>query len=155
MSEIQLSVVGNVGCDVQFRAGRTGPDVASFRVASTRRYYDGGKGRWADGSTTWLTVVCYRSLAQHVASSVQKGDPVVAVGQLRTQTWTRQDGSPGQREVLEAVALGHDLARGTSAFRRTQRSADAADESVDIGAVIEEVEQSPMAVGSPTTGAAA
>ena len=148
MTEIQLSVVGYVGCDVQFRTSRSGTDVASFRVASTPRYFDRAKGRWTDGQTTWLTVVCYRLLAQHVSSSVQKGDPVVAVGRLRTQTWTRQDGTPAQREVLEAVALGHDLARGTSAFRKAPRLADQSDDSVDVGAVIDVVEQSAAQPGA-------
>ena len=155
MSEIHLSVVGNVGGDVQFRTGRNGTDVASFRVASTPRYYDRRKDRWSDGQTTWLTVVCYRSLAQHVASSVQKGDPVLAVGKLRTQTWTRPDGSAASREVLEAAAVGHDLARSTSAFRRTRRAVEPADESTDIGAVIEEVEQALPAAEPAAREAAA
>lgn len=142
MTDIQLSIVGYVGGDVQFRTSRSGTDVASLRVASTPRYYDRAKGRWTDGQTTWLTVVCYRLLAQHVSSSIQKGDPIVAVGRLRTQSWTRQDGTPAQREVLEAVALGHDLCRGTSAFRKMPRLADSTDDSVDVGAVIDEVEQS-------------
>jgi single-strand DNA-binding protein len=143
VSLMQLSVVGYVGCDVQFRSSRSGTSVASFRVASTPRYYDRSKGRWADGQTTWLTVVCYRSLAHHVASSLQKGDPVVAVGRLCTQAWTRPDGTPAQREVLEAMALGHDLARGTSAFRKTPRLAESGDESMDVGAVIDDAEQAP------------
>jgi hypothetical protein len=61
VTDIQVSVVGYVGCDVQFRTSRNGTDVASFRVASTPRYFDQAKGRWTDGQTTWLTVVCYRA----------------------------------------------------------------------------------------------
>jgi len=148
VTEIQLSVVGYVGCDVQFRTSRSGTDVASFRVASTPRYFDRAKGRWTDGQTTWLTVVCYRLLAQHVSSSVQKGDPIIAVGKLRTQAWTRQDGTPAQRDVLQAAAVGHDLARGTSAFRKAPLLSEQSDDSVDVGAVIDVVEQSAAKPGA-------
>jgi single-strand DNA-binding protein len=161
VSEIQLSIVGYVGGDVQSRTGRTGTDVASFRLAATPRYYDRAKGGWTDGVTTWLTVVCYRSLAKHVAASVKKGDPVLAVGRLRTQSWTRRDGSAATRDVLEAVALGHDLTRGTSVFRKTPRPAEGADEAGEVGAVIEDAEQAHLAAeaqraaGTPVPVAAA
>jgi single-strand DNA-binding protein len=55
-----------------------------------------------------------------VAASVRKGDPVVVVGRLRTSVWEK-DGQSHERLVLEADMVGHDLNRGTSAFRRRPR----------------------------------
>jgi len=73
-----------------------------------------------DGNTTWIEVSCFRLLAEHVAASVHKGDPVVVVGRLRTSVWEK-DGQSHERLVLEADMVGHDLNRGTSAFRRRPR----------------------------------
>jgi single-strand DNA-binding protein len=65
-------------------------------------------------------VSCFRLLAEHVAASVRKGDPVVVVGKLRTNVWEK-DGQTHERLGLEADMVGHDLNRGTSAFRRRPR----------------------------------
>jgi single-strand DNA-binding protein len=67
-------------------------------------------------------VACFRTLAQHVAQSVRKGDPVVVVGKLRTNVWEK-DGQAHERLVLEADMIGHDLNRGTSSFQRPPRLA--------------------------------
>ncbi len=110
--EAVITITGYVGTEVEARAGGA---VAKFRLASTPRVKS--KGEWGDGATTWIEVACFRSLAEHVLSSVRKGDPVVAVGRLRTNTWEK-DGQSFERLVLEAEVVGHDLNRGTSAFRR-------------------------------------
>ena len=67
-------------------------------------------------------MVCFRTLAQHVDQSVRKGDPVLVVGRLRTNVWEK-DGQTHEKLVLEADMVGHDLNRGTSAFRRPPRLA--------------------------------
>ena len=79
------------------------------------------KGEWGDGNTTWIEVSCFRALAEHVASSIRKGDPVVVIGRLRTNAWEK-DGQSHERLVLEAETIGHDLNRGTAAFRRKVRA---------------------------------
>jgi len=109
-------MTGYVGGDVEYR--NTTLATGSFRLACTPRIRRAGD--WTDGETTWLTVTCFRSLAEHAASSIRKGDPVVVVGRLRTQVWLK-DGLQQERTVLEALTIGHDLTRGTSAFNRSER----------------------------------
>jgi len=46
---------------------------------------------------------------------------VLATGRLKTRQWTAEDGSSREALELEAYAVGHDLNRGTSAFRRAER----------------------------------
>ncbi len=118
--EAQLTVTGHVGADVELRrTQQTNTPRASFRLACTPRVYR--QGSWSDDPTTWLTVICWRSLAEHVAASVSRGDPVVVTGRVRTQTWTDDDGSH-ERMVVEATTVGHDLSRGTSTFHRIPRA---------------------------------
>ena len=42
--------------------------------------------------TSWFSVTCWRTLADHVRDSVRKGDPVLVHGRLRTDVWEREDG---------------------------------------------------------------
>lgn len=94
-----------------------GVPFTSFRLASTPRYFDGRQGAWADGKTEWVTVKAFRDVAFNVAASVHKGDPVLVHGRLLTQEWQSETG-PRTTLVVEAVALGHDLTRGTARFAR-------------------------------------
>lgn len=119
MNETTVTVVGNVATKPVFRETPNGP-VVRFRLAATARFFDRGAQEWKDGHTNFFTVWAWRSLAANVASSVSVGEPLVVRGRLKVrseerggQSWTSAD--------VEASALGHDLSRGTSAFRRTSR----------------------------------
>ena len=115
--EAQVHITGYAGTEVENRGNGT---VSAFRLACTPRIK--AKNGWSDGNTTWLEVACFRTLAQHVAQSVRKGDPVLVVGKLRTNIWEK-DGQTHERLVLEADMVGHDLNRGTSIFQRPPRVA--------------------------------
>lgn len=117
--EMAVTMTGNVGSEVEHRVTRTGLATASFRMACTPRVYKDGE--WHDQATTWIGVECFRGLADNVASSLGKGEPVVVHGRLRTRSWTDTNGALHERLVVEATAVGHDLNRGTSAFRRVNR----------------------------------
>lgn len=134
MNEITVSVVGNVASDVVFRKVGNGTSLSSFRLASSTRYYDKGRREWADGSTTWFTVFCFRECAENVSSSLTKGDPVVVTGRLTAREWEKE-GRRGTSLEIEAKHLGHDLSRGSTAFKRRVRAARAD----DTGEVLEEI----------------
>ncbi|WP_306320533.1 MULTISPECIES: single-stranded DNA-binding protein [unclassified Streptomyces] len=118
-SETMVTVVGNVATTPVFRELPTGP-VARFRLAAHTRRFDRVQNAWVDGHTNFFTVWAWRTLGTNVQSSLALGEPVVVQGKLKVrdeerggQHWTSAD--------IEAVAIGHDLSRGTSAFRRPSR----------------------------------
>jgi single-strand DNA-binding protein len=119
MNETMVCVVGNVATQPVCREMSTGSS-ARFRLAVTSRYWDREKNEWTDGHTNFFTVWARRTLAANVASSVALGDPVVVQGRLKVRTEQR-DGQSRVSADVDAVAIGHDLSRGTSAFRRTPR----------------------------------
>ncbi|CBG72947.1 MULTISPECIES: single-stranded DNA-binding protein [Streptomyces] len=119
MNETMVCVVGNVATQPVCRELSTGSS-ARFRLAVTSRYWDREKNEWTDGHTNFFTVWARRTLAANVASSVSLGDPVVVQGRLKVRTEQR-DGQSWASADVDAVAIGHDLSRGTSAFRRTPR----------------------------------
>ncbi len=116
MNDITVTVIGTVGTDVRYTPGEKGARV-NFRLASTARYFNRSTDSWTDGPTTWLDVVCWRRLADHVESSIAKGDPVIVCGRLRVRQWENERGN-GQSVEITATTVGHDLNRGTSAFSR-------------------------------------
>ncbi|MFD7298553.1 single-stranded DNA-binding protein [Streptomyces sp. NPDC059897] len=118
-SETMVTVVGNVATTPVFRELPTGP-VARFRLAAHTRRFDRVQNTWVDGHTNFFTVWAWRALGTNVQSSLALGEPVMVQGKLKVrdeerggQHWTSAD--------IEAVAIGHDLSRGTSAFRRVQQ----------------------------------
>ena len=72
-----ITVTGVVGSDPRVHVTSQGLTITSFRLASTRRYFDRTKGAWEDGETNWYTVSGFRQLASNAVASVHKGDRVV------------------------------------------------------------------------------
>lgn len=121
MFETNVVVVGNVLTAPEWRrTASTNALVANFRVASTVRRMDRESGRWVDGNQFRVRVNCWRRLAEGVASSVTVGDPVVVAGRLFTRDWTDAEGNLRTTYEMEAVSVGHDLARGRGRFLRNK-----------------------------------
>lgn len=119
MNETVVTLVGNAATGVEFRE-TAGGGMARFRFAATARRWDREQQRWTDGHTSFYTVWAWRSLAANLAGSVAVGEPLVVHGRLKV----RDEERDGQRRTfvdVDAVAVGHDLTRGTSAFRRVMR----------------------------------
>lgn len=95
-----------------------GVPVVNFRLASTPRWQD-ATGTWKEGTTNWYTVKAYRRLAQNIATSIEKGQPLVVSGRQRISRWNREDGTQGTTVEVDALGIGHDLNYGTSTFART------------------------------------
>ncbi|WP_435969996.1 single-stranded DNA-binding protein [Streptomyces sp. Qhu_M48] len=129
MNDTTVTLVGNVATAVEYRDTATG-GVARFRFAVTSRRWDREKALWSDGPTSFYTVSAWRSLGANLAASVSVGEPLLVHGRLRV----REDERDGQRKTfvdVAALAVGHDLSRGTAAFRRAARSAPGPDQERD------------------------
>ncbi|MFC8421606.1 single-stranded DNA-binding protein [Streptomyces sp. NPDC057236] len=120
MNETMVCVVGNVATRPAYRETASGP-AARFRIAVTSRYWDREKSAWADGHTNFFTVWANRQLATNAAASLSVGEPVIVQGRLKVRTETREGQQGWMSADIDAVSIGHDLARGTAAFRRAQR----------------------------------
>lgn len=120
-TDTKVTVAGWVGTQPKHFVSEAGTDFTTFRLASTKRYYNRAEERWVDGPTTWFTVKTWRATAVNVAESLRKSDPVVVHGSLSSDEWTSPDG-PRTTFVIEADALGPDLSRGQATFRHTVQS---------------------------------
>ncbi len=122
INDTMMTIVGNVCDEPVKRITRSGHAVANLRVASTPRYYDRGRGAGPTADAVRRRDVLAR-LAEHVRSSVHKGDPIVVTGRYTSHTYEVNE-QLRYAQTLEAFALGHDLSRGTrcSARRRATSS---------------------------------
>ncbi|MCX3286228.1 single-stranded DNA-binding protein [Streptomyces sp. NEAU-H22] len=124
MNETMVCAVGRVATQPVYREMASGPS-ARFRMAVTARYWDREKNTWTDGHTNFFTVWANRQLATNTAASLTVGEPVIVQGRLKVRTDVRE-GQSWTSADIDAVAIGHDLAWGTSAFRRAGKTETAA-----------------------------
>lgn len=129
MSTNEITMSGNVVFDPKFSGGNGKKSRATFRLANTIRHRV-PDGTWVDGDTTFIDVVCWGVLAEHVVESIGKGSPVIVTGRLRSrsveapaQTHTGEPGtpSPNPRKItyyeIVATSVGVDLARVPTQIR--------------------------------------
>ena len=119
-----ITVIGNVVTSPERKRTQNGSSVTKFRVAETDRRFDSGTQEWIDASTFFVDVECWGELGGNVSHSISKGDPVVVVGNIRTDEWESEQGHRSRPKV-RAHTVAPNLARGTADFRRTQRAAGA------------------------------
>ena len=117
MSE-NFTVSGLVATTPRHLVTQEGLPITSFRLAASNRRYDRSKKAWVDGETNWFTITSFRQLAINSASSISKGDRVVATGRLKVRDWDNGERT-GTSVEIEANSLGPDLSWGTAEFTRT------------------------------------
>ena len=127
MNDIITTVVGNAVTDVSLRTTTSGASVASFRLASNSRRFDKATKSWVEQEPSYLSITAWSQLAENVALSIHKGQPIVVTGKLKVRQW--QDGEKSGTAVeIDAQSIGHDLNRGTSDFTKVKRVSESYDQ---------------------------
>lgn len=93
-------LIGNVGADPEVRTAANGSRVATFSLATNRRWTDRG-GRELE-KTEWHRVVAWDPLAGIAEKSVRRGERVFVEGRIEHRTW--EDSSGRTRYATEIVA---------------------------------------------------
>jgi single-strand DNA-binding protein len=121
-NDANIDLAGFVASEPSFKRLATGTSTAKLRVAYTERRLNRETGEWGDGPTSFVTVLCWRTLADNVAMCLRKGEPVLVRGRLRVREYEGKDGSRGTETEVDASSIGHDLSRGVAHFSRTRRA---------------------------------
>jgi single-strand DNA-binding protein len=122
INDASIDLAGFVVSEPSFKRLATGTSTAKLRVAYTERRLNRETGEWGDGPTSFVTVLCWRALADNVAMCLRKGEPVLVRGRLRVREYEGKDGSRGTETEIDASSVGHDLSRGVAHFSRTRRA---------------------------------
>lgn len=118
MNEAQISLSGYVATQPTWRETSTGKPNLSMRVAWTPRRLDRVTGEWTDGNTSFVTVTCWRKVAENAAASLRTGDPVLVQGRLTVRDYNDRQGLRRTAVDVDANTIGHDLTWGVATFRR-------------------------------------
>ncbi|MDP3208873.1 MAG: single-stranded DNA-binding protein [Rhodoglobus sp.] len=122
-----ITITGLIATDPRHIVTGEGLPITTFRLASTQRRFDRANQKWIDADTNWYTISVFRQLAINAAGSLKKGERVVVTGRLRIREWQTAERN-GMTVDVEADAVGHDLAWGSSVFARSiHTSADSSE----------------------------
>lgn len=99
----QMTVSARVIADPELRFIQSGAAVVKIRVADNRRKLNKDTNQWEDdGDPMYIDVVAWKTLAESSAEQIQKGDLIVASGDLRQRNWETKTGE--KRITLELNA---------------------------------------------------
>ena len=93
-------LIGNLGADPELRYTQSGTPMATFNIATTRRWKD--KEGQQQEETEWHRIVAWTRLAEICGEYLNKGSRVYIEGRLQTRKWQDQNGN--DRYTTEIVA---------------------------------------------------
>jgi single-strand DNA-binding protein len=80
-----ITIVGNAGKPIELKYGQSGLAQGTFSVATT-------SGKDEKKVTVWHNVTVFGQMAEHAASSIEKGSRVVVVGKLDISSYENKEG---------------------------------------------------------------
>lgn len=128
------AIHGHVGTDPVLKETANGHPRLSFRVGMPRRV-ETPEGEWVNTDPHYVTVAMYGKSAQRTAEAIQKGDQVIALGNLREYEVTDPERGPRVMHEFRASRVGHDLNLSTV---EVSRRGPRAGMTTDIGPRVEE-----------------
>jgi single-strand DNA-binding protein len=102
-----ITFIGNLTEDPELRFTQGGAPVASFRVASNRRFTDRSGNQQEE--TTFLNVNAWRDLAENAAESLGKGDRVIVIGRVRVRNYENREKQTVWVTEIEADEIAPSL----------------------------------------------
>jgi single-strand DNA-binding protein len=100
MPNTSTVVIGNLTADPELKFINSGVPVSNFTVAVNDA---------KDQPPSFIDVVAWRDLGEHVVNSLTKGTRVLVVGRLQQRTWQDKEGNKRSRIEVVAESIGPDL----------------------------------------------
>ena len=132
MQEFTTTVIGNLVADPQLRIVGSGVAVCSFRLGVTPRHRERDTGQWVDGTSMFLSISAWRSLAENAHASLHRGDRVVVIGRMRQRSYTTQMGEERVVWEVDADLVAPDLSRHTAVLAKPPRRNAVVDEPARV-----------------------
>ena len=95
----KVILIGNLGRDPEVRSTTSGQPVATFTLATSRRWRD--KSGQKQEQTEWHTVVVWGKQAEIAGQYLTKGKQVYVEGRLQTRSW--DDRQTGEKKYKTEV----------------------------------------------------
>ena len=102
----KVILLGNLGRDPEIRSMQSGSKMATFSMATSKRWRDKNTQEQRD-KTSWHNIVVFGDgLVDIVEKYVKKGSKIYVEGELQTRKWQDQDGN--DRYTTEVVMQGYN-----------------------------------------------
>ena len=102
----KVILLGNLGRDPEVRSMQSGNRVASFSIATSKRWKDKTTQEQKD-KTSWHNIAVFgEGLVDIVEKYVKKGSKIYIEGELQTRKWQDKDGN--DRYTTEVVLQGYN-----------------------------------------------
>ena len=100
----KVILLGNLGRDPEIRSTQSGSKMATFSMATSKRWRDKNTQEQRD-KTSWHNIVVFGDgLVDIVEKYVKKGSKIFLEGELQTRKWQDSDGN--DRYTTEVVLQG-------------------------------------------------
>lgn len=106
-----IILIGNLAQDPELKFTAAGKGLAKLAVVTSKRKKNDQTGVWEDVDTTFWNVTVWDKTAEHVADSLQKGDPVIVNGTASERSWQNEQGEKRSRIEVNATNIALDLRR--------------------------------------------
>ena len=124
----KVILLGNLGRDPEIRSMQSGSKMASFSVATSKKWKDKSTQEQKE-KTSWHNIVIFGDgLVDIVEKYVKKGTKLYLEGELQTRKWTDQDGK--DRYTTEVVLQGYNCNLTLLDSRNSSSITDNSSESV-------------------------
>jgi single-strand DNA-binding protein len=111
-----VTLTGNLAADPETTFGRNGTAITKLRVATSRRIKKNDE--WQDTETTFWRVTTFGKLAENIADSCKKGDPVIIVGRAYQEEWQTPQGEKRSTMRVTADHVGLNLTRHAATSKK-------------------------------------
>lgn len=95
----KVFLIGNLGRDPEVRTTPSGQNVATLRLATSRKWKD--RDGNSQEQTEWHSVVCWGRQAEIAGQYLTKGRQIWVEGRLQTQSW--EDRTSGEKRYRTEV----------------------------------------------------
>ena len=102
----KVILLGNLGRDPEIRSMQSGKKMASFSIATSKRWKDRNTQEQKE-STSWHNIVAFNEgLVEVIEKYVKKGSKIYVEGELSTRKYQDKDGN--ERYTTEVVLQGYN-----------------------------------------------
>ena len=102
----KVILLGNLGRDPEIRSMQSGNKMASFSMATSKRWKDKATQEQKE-KTSWHNIVVFgEGLVNVVEKYVKKGSKIYLEGELQTRKWQDQDGN--DKYTTEVIIQGYN-----------------------------------------------
>jgi len=130
-----ITIVGNLTKDPILKYLPTGKAVTNLSVACNHGWRDKETQAWVEGETSFFKVECWEPMAENIAESLRKGDPVIVVGRMSCRKY-EQEGQTRASWEIRAETVGPDMRKRAASLRRVLRHSQTSEgqETPDVAA---------------------